>query len=305
MPETGRGKLIGRIYFALEVPGIQHLYSRSVLRTIDSDVVSCKTAFMRYGNITGKQEKSMGKFRIDTLVLGAMATNCYLVMNQETKQTIIIDPGAEPERVIRKIEEAGSIPEAILLTHGHFDHIGAAEALRNYYSSVGIKRAEHGILNSKPEEKWETSDDVLGCAEEGKETSHGVLICSLQQEKEICSSGQLNLSSAFGNGFTVAPDRFFEDGETVSMAGVKIRVLHTPGHTAGGACYYIEEEKTLFSGDTLFCCSVGRTDFPTGSMRELRNAIHTKLFVLPDDTLVLPGHGESTSIGYEKKYNPY
>ncbi len=275
----------------------------------------------------------MGKFRIDTLVLGAMATNCYLVMNQETKQTIIIDPGAEPERVIRKIEESGGIPEAILLTHGHFDHIGAAEALRSYYSSVGTKNAEHGILNSKPEEKRETSDDVLshaeeaketsddvlgyaeeeketsddilGCAEEGKETSHGVLICSLQQEKEICSSGQLNLSSAFGNGFTVVPDRFFEDGETVSMAGVKIRVLHTPGHTAGGACYYIEEEKTLFSGDTLFCCSVGRTDFPTGSMRELRNAIHTKLFVLPDDTLVLPGHGESTSIGYEKKYNPY
>lgn len=261
----------------------------------------------------------MGKFRIDTLVLGAMATNCYLVMNQETKQTIIIDPGAEPERVIRKIEESGGIPEAILLTHGHFDHIGAAEALRSYYSSVGTKNAEHGILNSKPEEKRETSDDVLGyaeeeketsddilgCAEEGKETSHGVLICSLQQEKEICSSRELNLSSAFGNGFTVVPDRFFEDGETVSMAGVKITVLHTPGHTAGGACYYIEEEKTLFSGDTLFCCSVGRTDFPTGSMRELRNAIHTKLFVLPDDTLVLPGHGESTSIGYEKKYNPY
>ena len=123
----------------------------------------------------------------------------------ETKQTIIIDPGAEPERVIRKIEESGGIPEAILLTHGHFDHIGAAEALRSYYSSVGTKNAEHGILNSKPEEKRETSDDVLshaeeaketsddvlgyaeeeketsddilGCAEEGKETSHGVLIC--------------------------------------------------------------------------------------------------------------------------------
>lgn len=218
----------------------------------------------------------MGKLRIDTLVLGAMATNCYLVMNQETKKMIVIDPGAEPERVIRKIEESGGIPEAILLTHGHFDHIGAAEAIRSYYSGSMAEKAEQGVL-----------------------------ICALRAEQEICGSREQNLSSAFGNGFTVAPDRFLEDGETVSIAGVTVKVLHTPGHTAGGACYYIEEEKTLFSGDTLFCCSVGRTDFPTGSMRELRNAIHTKLFVLPDDTLVLPGHGASTSIGYEKKYNPY
>lgn len=217
-----------------------------------------------------EQGERMDILRIETLVLGEMATNCYLAMNKETKRMIIVDPAAEPEHILRRIDELGGVPEVILLTHGHFDHIGAVEALREHYAGRGP-----------------------------------LPVCALSAECEICTSAMNNLSAMFGRGFAVTPDHFFADGETVSFAGVQIKVLHTPGHTVGGACYYIEDEGVLFSGDTLFCCSVGRTDFPTGSMSALRQSIHTKLFVLPGETLVLPGHNESTSIDYEKRYNPY
>lgn len=208
----------------------------------------------------------MKNLQIETMVLSMMATNCYLAMNRETKKLLIIDPASSPERIISKIEDMGAVPEAVLLTHGHFDHIGAVDALREKY---------------------------------------GIPVCVLDQEQEVCESEEKNLSMMFGRGFTVKADRFFHDKEIAELAGMQIHVLHTPGHTLGGSCYYIPEESVLFSGDTLFCCSVGRTDFPTGSMSRLHEAIHTRLFVLPEDTLVLPGHNESTSIGYEKKYNPY
>ncbi|MDO4321528.1 MAG: MBL fold metallo-hydrolase [Lachnospiraceae bacterium] len=208
----------------------------------------------------------MKQLQIETMVLGMMATNCYLALNKETKRLFIIDPAAEPERIISKIDALGAEPEAILLTHGHFDHIGAADALRDRY---------------------------------------GIPVCALDEEQEICENPENNLSMMCGRSFTVKADRFFHDGETIELAGMQIRVLHTPGHTSGGACYYIPQEDVLFSGDTLFCGSVGRTDFPTGSMSSLRDSIHTRLFTLPEDTLVFPGHEESTDIGYEKRYNPY
>lgn len=208
----------------------------------------------------------MKNLQIETLVLGMMATNCYLAMDKATKKLLIIDPAASPERIISRIDALGAEPAAILLTHGHFDHIGAADALREKYK---------------------------------------IPVCALDKEQEICENEDKNLSLMCGRGFTVKADRFFHDGEAVQMAGMQISVLHTPGHTCGGACYYIPEESVLFSGDTLFCCSVGRTDFPTGSMSMLRESIHAKLFTLPEDTLVFPGHNESTDIGYEKKYNPY
>ncbi len=208
----------------------------------------------------------MDRLQIETLVLGMIQTNCYLAKNKESGELLIVDPADDAARIMQKIEEMRAKPAAILLTHGHFDHIGAADALR---------------------------------------TEYGVPVCALEEERQILEGQMYNLSAMQGRGFTVKADRFFRDGETAELAGVSIQVLHTPGHTAGGACYYIASEQVLFSGDTLFCGSVGRTDFLTGSMSALHDSIHRRLFVLPDETLVLPGHGESSTIGYEKEYNPY
>ncbi|MCD8022875.1 MAG: MBL fold metallo-hydrolase, partial [Lachnospiraceae bacterium] len=108
-----------------------------------------------------------------------------------------------------------------------------------------------------------------------------------------------------GVGYTLEADHYLKDREALELAGFTITVMHTPGHTGGSACYYLPEENLLFSGDTLFHCSVGRTDFPPGSMGEMHRSLHEKLFLLPDETDVLPGHDSATSIGYEKRYNPY
>ena len=115
----------------------------------------------------------------------------------------------------------------------------------------------------------------------------------------------MNASREFGVSCAVTIDRGLSDGQQLSLAGFSIRVIHTPGHTRGGVCYYFDAERVLFSGDTLFAASVGRTDLPTGSMSQIIRSIREKLFHLPDDTRVLPGHGEDTMIGYEKKHNPF
>lgn len=208
----------------------------------------------------------MAKLQIEKLVIGMVATNCYLVKNKESGAILIIDPADHAERIIAQVEAMKGVPEAILLTHGHFDHIGAARELHDYYN---------------------------------------IPVCAYTAEAEILGHVSKNLSMMTGIGFTAAADRLFTDGEHVLMAGMDIEVIHTPGHTVGSCCYYIAEEHLLFSGDTLFCCSVGRTDFPTGSMSQIHHSIHTKLFVLPEETNVYPGHDQATDIGYEKKYNPY
>ncbi len=209
----------------------------------------------------------MGKLQVEMLVLGIAETNCYFALNRESKELLIIDPAGEGARIVRRIEELGASPSAILLTHGHFDHIGAVDGLASRYKiPVFIHTAD----------------------------------------RELMRDERLNASLLLiGRGVSASADHVVRDGETLSLAGFDIQVIHTPGHTAGGVCYYIEEEKALFSGDTLFCCSVGRTDLPTGSMGELRASIHEKLFVLPEDVKVYPGHDVTTSIGYEKRYNPY
>jgi len=208
----------------------------------------------------------MSGLRVETLALGAMGTNCYLVMEEETRELLVIDPGDWPERAEKKIEELKAKPIGIFLTHGHFDHIGAARELKKRYDSP---------------------------------------IYVLEEETSLLASAQLNLSSMFGKAIELAPDVQLKDGQELEVLGTKLKVFHTPGHTRGGACFYFPREGLLFSGDTLFCESVGRSDFPTGSMSVLVRSIRERLMILPEETRVFPGHGEETAIGHEKKYNPF
>lgn len=203
---------------------------------------------------------------IQQRVLGMVSTNVYVCMHAETKEAFIVDPAADADEIIRLVSAMGAKPCAILLTHGHFDHIGAADALRKRYE-IPVYAEEH--------------------------------------EKELLSSPALNLSGGWADSLTLTADHLLKDGDMLNIAGFTIRVLHTPGHTPGGCCYELVGEDILFSGDTLFYMSVGRTDFPGSSGAAMRMSLHRLLEELSEDTQVLPGHGESTTIGYEKRNNPY
>lgn len=203
---------------------------------------------------------------IQQRVLGMVSTNVYVCMHAETKEAFIVDPADDADEIIRLVSTMGAKPCAILLTHGHFDHIGAADALRKHYE-IPVYAEEH--------------------------------------EEELLASPALNLSGGWADSLTLTADHLLKDGDTLSIAGFTIRVLHTPGHTPGGCCYELVGEDILFSGDTLFYMSVGRTDFPGSSGAAMRMSLHRLLEELSDDTQVLPGHGESTTIGYEKRNNPY
>ncbi len=207
----------------------------------------------------------MGKTLMQRILAGAMRTNCYFIYNDETKETIIIDPADEADKLIRIIGEYNLKPAAILLTHGHFDHIGAVKEIRSRYMCK---------------------------------------VYCLEEEKEVLENAEYNLSSMFAGSFTVTPDELLRDGQELTLAGFSIRVIATPGHTKGSCCYFFPEDRFLMSGDTLFEESVGRTDFPTGSAAMLVRSIREKLFVLPDDTPVYSGHGEPTTIEHEKRFNP-
>ena len=134
---------------------------------------------------------------------------------------------------------------------------------------------------------------------------YDIPVYALENEKDILNSGRLNLSAMMGTEYTFSGARYVKDGQILDLGGMQVRVIHTPGHTSGGCCYYIEKEGVLFSGDTLFHASIGRTDFPTGSSSRLVRSVKERLFELPDETKVYPGHMDETSIGYEKKYNPF
>lgn len=204
--------------------------------------------------------------KVEGLTLSMMQTNCYIVSNRETKECVVIDPASSAERIRDTINQKGYTLKAILLTHGHFDHIGGVKRLKRFFD---------------------------------------VPVLAAEAEKPILINTAANLSGEFGEDCSLEADAYLQDGEELSPAGFPIKTILTPGHTCGGMCYYISEDGVLFCGDTLFLESVGRTDFPTGNMSELVHSVETKLFVLPEDTVVYPGHGSYTSIGFEKQNNPY
>lgn len=203
---------------------------------------------------------------IRMMVLGPVQTNCFFLINEDTKEVLVIDPADHAQKIIEWMKSENLKPVAILLTHGHFDHIMGVEGIRKEY---------------------------------------GIPVYASRDEVDVLAKPQLNVSTMMGAYLSMKADELFCDGDILELAGMKLKVISTPGHTIGSVCFYIEEEKVLISGDTLFEASVGRTDFPTGSSRQLIESIKTRLFILPDDTSVFPGHGGTTSIGYEKLHNPF
>ena len=221
--------------------------------------------------------------KISKYTTGMLETNVYFCYDSDTHECVIIDPADNGDHIINIAENELSVkPQAILLTHAHFDHIKAAGEVAGYF---GIKIYIHA------------------------------------SDGEMMTNPDANLSRNFmGSDVSYEKREFvtYEDDEILKYLGRNWKVIGTPGHTKGSSCFYIEdglshiqsgasEEKTvpvLFSGDTLFRCSHGRTDFPGGSQREITESIREKLLTLPVETSVFPGHGPQTSIGIERAYNP-
>ena len=198
--------------------------------------------------------------------LGAYGTNCYIAHNEEDNTCLVIDPGDEGEKLKEILDSHEFKVQGILLTHGHSDHIGAVQALVEAYQ---------------------------------------IPVYIHKRDAEYLTNPEVNLSAYSGHSITVdvGDVHYVKEGDTISLGDMTFTVIETPGHTPGGVCYYTKG--TLFAGDTLFQGSVGRTDFPNGDFEQLSKAIREKLYILPDDTKVYPGHGGQTTIGDEKQSNPF
>ncbi|MCG8482370.1 MAG: MBL fold metallo-hydrolase [Clostridia bacterium] len=203
--------------------------------------------------------------KIKRFVLGMYQENCYLVWHDQTKKGFLVDPGTYSEAIMDFIKENNIELECIVLTHAHGDHIGGLERFMSEFNA--------------PVYIHEKEAPILKDA--NKNESLGIV----------------------GYKIEIDADRLLKDGEELEIGGIPIKILHTPGHTPGGMCIYVGSY--LISGDTLFAESIGRTDFRYSSTDDLINAVKNKLYLLPDDTIVLPGHGLETSIGHEKKRNPF
>ena len=204
--------------------------------------------------------------KIIRYITGPIQVNTYLTYDEEQKVGFLVDPGAYASEITEKINELGVDLKYIILTHGHGDHIGGVE----------------GFLKDFPAAK----------------------VVADQDEKEMLQNGSLNSSvEMFGRPIEIDADLYVKDKDTLNVGSMELTFLHTPGHTKGGMSIYVDGH--LFSGDTLFRYSIGRTDFYGGDFSVLMNSIKDTLFLLPDDTIVLPGHMELTRIGDEKRGNPF
>jgi hydroxyacylglutathione hydrolase len=202
---------------------------------------------------------------LDTVVVGLLQENSYVVACEETKEAVIIDPGAEADRIYRVVTFQGFTLKYVLNTHGHVDHVGG---VADIIEQTGVPFLMH-------------ADDL--------DLIEGIERDPLQM--------YLNAKAP------PRPDRFLHDGDIITVGKIEFQVLHTPGHTPGSVCFLTA--KTLFSGDTLFANSIGRADLPGGSYEQLLTSIREKLLPLDDDVRVYSGHGRATTIGSERKFNPF
>lgn len=204
--------------------------------------------------------------KVKTFIVSSMETNCYVVFDEESENGIVIDPGDGADLILDFIKKENIKICAIVLTHTHFDHIGAVPKLKSE-------------LN--------------------------VPVCVCEGEEKISQNAKYNLSALYSTPIEIVPDKVFKDGEIFKFGTLEFSVIKTPGHTPGGCCFYFEKFGILFSGDTLFLGSVGRTDFELGSLSDLISAIKTKIMTLPDEVMVYCGHGQGTKIGFERRNNPW
>lgn len=205
--------------------------------------------------------------RITNLPSGALQANTYLAVDEKTNEGFIVDPGGYNKVLTKEVRDNDVNIKYIILTHGHSDHI----------CGVNEHKAEF------PDAK----------------------IVAYKDEEAMLENPNLNQSPGFGVPYSTKADILVSDCDELKVGDVTLKFIHTPGHTEGGMCIYVKEAKALFSGDTLFRQSIGRTDFPGGSYKEIMDSIRKKLFLLPDDTNVFPGHMGTTSIGFEKENNPF
>lgn len=208
--------------------------------------------------------------RIQVMTVGMLQEHAYILSDEKTNQAVIIDPGAEPARILEQVNKQGLKVEKILLTHGHFDHIGAVQALR----------------------------DALGCEVLAHEAAPMYL-----EDADMNLSG---VHTSYPISFTA--DGYFKADDQLIVAGsdeLLLKVIFAPGHTADGVAFYHVASGHAFVGDIIFRGSIGRTDFPGGNAVQLMQSIQREIFTLPEDVVLHPGHGPETTVGYEKRNNPY
>jgi glyoxylase-like metal-dependent hydrolase (beta-lactamase superfamily II) len=203
--------------------------------------------------------------KYELVIVGALETNCYLVYCEETRACAVIDPGADPEKIISAIADLELKPVIVLNTHGHVDHIGGnSDIVQKYRVPLAMHAADTGMLQV---------------------------------------SDYIELSLLLGARNSPPPDRLLAEGDEIAVGRLTLRVMHIPGHTAGSVGFVAAG--VLFSGDTLFCGGVGRTDLPGGSWKDLEQSIRERILTLPEETIVLPGHGPWTTVEQERDSNPF